>query len=236
MCNCSYFNTVFFASIQLSDSSQSISLVLLQDLNVTNTSFFISCSFGSFFNSQTRKNGNSATFSTFSSSNQPIDSISGVPYSDLFQGELSNVSVSLSSAATLDKVVLSISFYPSSLAYQIKSISVIGVEFSQFIGESTGCFQYPNMLYAISTYTSSSQSLLISFPEIIQIGTYGSLQCQISSFVNPTKAMNIRDVVVATYDADSLPVDVGKSQLPAFFASQALLTEVSLSKIGRAHV
>jgi len=229
LCNCSYFGTVVVASIQLSESFQSIALVLLQDLNATNSSFFISCSFGSFFNSQTRTKGNIVTLSTFTSSNQPLDIVSGIPFSDMFQGQLTNISVSLSSAAVLDKVVLSISFSPSSLEYAIKSVSVIGAEFSQFLAESAVCFQYPNKLNASATYASVSQSLLISFPQVIQIGAYGSLQCQIASFLNPTRAFNVRDVVIATYDSESFPVDVGSSKMPAIFISQALSPEVSLT-------
>jgi hypothetical protein len=229
VCNCSYDNVVVPVSVEFSDTSQIIVLNLSEDINVTSSALIISCSFGHFFNSKTRRSGNSATISTFTPFNNPIDFMHRVPYTDLFEGYLSSVSLSLSSVLILEPAALSISFYPASLQHPMRSILVSGIEFAQFVKSSTVCYAQSKAIIANTTYFNSSLSLLIEFSQGINTVSYGLFQCQVVGGSNPNTAMNIRDAVITTYDEGSFPVDIGTSKLPAIFAHKAISLEISLS-------
>jgi hypothetical protein len=226
--NCSHLNVVVPASVYFSESSRSIAMVLAEGLNTTSSSL-ISCFVGFFVNSQTRKNGNILSISTFSALNQPLDISPKIPYSDIFQGQLSNVSFSLSNVSVMEKVALSFSFCPSSFQYPIKSVSVIGIEFSQFAPQSVDCYMHFDKLIASAAYSISSQSLVIVLSQSIQVNAYVSFSCQVTGFSNPTRALKLRDAFIATYDSDSLPVDIGQSVLPAIFPAKAQFLNVSFS-------
>ncbi len=234
--NCSYQNAVIPSSVQFNKSTQKIAIVLSQDLNVTAISSLIHCFVGFFINSQTRKTGNVASISTINALNQPLDINSRVPYSDRFQGQLSNVSFSLSSVVSQEKAVLSISFYPSSLAYLIKSISVIGVEFSQFLPENVDCYLELRKYSANANYNVTSQSLYVTLSQSIQILTYTPFACRIAGFFNPTRALKARDAFVATYDSDLLPLDIGRFKSPAIFSGKANFLNTSFSSYAESSV
>jgi hypothetical protein len=226
--NCSTANNTVSASVSWKETFQSITISLSNDINVTGTSSVVSCFVGFFFNSQTRKTGQFAAISTFNWLNQPIDINPRVPFSDIFLGKLHNASISLSSVVASDKSVLSISFYPSSVQYPVKTVSLSGVSFSQFVAESVVCYVHSVMVDRNVSCSSSPQSLSIAFLQSIPITVYGPVHCKIAGFLNPSSPSTTRDVVIATYDANLLPIDVGKSNFPAIFASQSLLAEVSL--------
>ncbi len=234
--NCSFQNSVIPASIQFSKSTQNIAIVLSQDLNVNAIPSLIHCFVGFFINSQTRKSGNVASISTLNALNQPLDINSKVPYSDRFQGQLSNVSFSLSSVVSREKAVLSISFYPSSLAHLIKSVSVIGIEFSQFLPENVDCYLELKKISANTSYNITSQTLCITLSQSIQVLTYTVFACRIAGFSNPTRALKARDAFVATYDSDSLPLDIGTFKSPAIFSGKAQFLNTSFSSYAESSI
>jgi hypothetical protein len=230
-CTCFYRDSVVSAAVRTHESPQLIYLHLVDNLNIFSTSFVVSCSFDFFFVSAERKNGDFVTISTFTSMNQPIDTSSKVPYNDLFHGQLSNVSCSSSGASVLEKSIFSISFFPSSLHLPIKSLSVVGVEFSHFADEGSICHQRFNKFTANVTYSATSRSLFVSFSHSIAQLSHDIFECYIAGCTNPTRALNIRSASIATYDAESLPIDFGVFQLPAIFSDRALSFEIRHSTL-----